>query len=146
VTANRAGASAGIAVVVHGECHLVGSGVLLTLAWASIASETWSMNRLLEISELPVSQRWYRNARAEHRYRVELSGDLVAFLSPLSVSSDAAIGAVRAHDVQACFDQLFPALGPSVFRLLSTPSAGCAAAGLGHVLILSLRRAGRMPV
>ena len=122
MTANRAGASAGIAVVVHGECHLVGSGVLLTLAWASIASETWSMTRLLEIFELPVSQCWYRNARAPN------------------------IVAVRAHDFQACFDQLFPARGPSVFRLLSTPSAGCAAAGLGHVLILSLRRAGRRPV
>ena len=46
----------GIAVVVHGECHLVGSGVLLTLAWASIPSETWSMTRLLEIFELPVSR------------------------------------------------------------------------------------------
>ena len=49
---------------------------------------------------------------AEDRCRVELSGDLVAFSSPLCVSSDAAIGAVRAHDFQVCFDQLFPARGP----------------------------------
>ncbi|ABG98875.1 hypothetical protein RHA1_ro07111 [Rhodococcus jostii RHA1] len=74
MTANWAGASAGIAVVGHVECHLARSGGLLTLAWASMTSETWSMTRLVEIFELPVSQCWYRNARAP-KFAVESRSD-----------------------------------------------------------------------